>query len=591
MPRHIGQVKRKLLRFEALESRQLLSGVVNIITNPTLFTPRPAFPLAGPMPPNLAGDVVLVGNTDANQISMRSTGVAFQYEFTGLDTTQLLVNGSPMGSPVTVGGINGDIDVRLGGNEDTFVFLPQSATADSVALGDVLIWSVGGDTVEIGAFDPITGLSVGKTGVAFSGELAIAGVGAASTTELRISNSSVTGPTIVRNPAGNIDAKVVDSIFNGAPVPGPTVPLAIIPGPGGGPEGGAFSIGNLAGQDIIDILGTTTFGTGGIAPGPALTIYNYGGGSQITFGAEAADRIAAIDVFGDLVMRSRGNPLGILDYLSMDNVTVTEAMVIDHDGGPGGSTVTITDSDFGTNLLDPVADNAFFASSGNGTGSFTMSDSTAPWGLFVTHVQQTVPGPPTDTGSSFTQIEGSLVNGVLTSQVGTRALGPIPTLPAWLPAFFPGINGALLNAGYTPGDGLLVQGGLGQDTVNVIGTAVGGASRFELWQGANNLTMRTDDSTDPAITVPSLFYNTRTVLAFGLGTGVDNVELRDIMIPIQVNMQFGFGRDILSLKEQTMLPLFGAPVVVLNGGADINDLDIDPTVVPNPLLGLIGIWL
>lgn len=590
MPRHIRQAKRKLLRFEALESRQLLSGVVNIITNPALFTPRPAFPLAGPMPPNLAGDVVLVGNTDANQISMRSTGNAFEYEFTGLDSTQLWVNGSPMGSPVTVGGINGDIDVRLGGNEDTFMFLPQSAAAQSVALADVLIWSVGGDRIEIGGFDA-SGNGTGQMGVAISGELAVAGVGAASTTELRISNSSVTGPTIVRNPAGNIDAKVVDSIFNGAPVPGPTVPLAVIPGPGGGPEGAAFSIGNLAGQDIVNILGTTRFGTGGIAPGTALTIYNYGGGSQITFGAETADGAAAIDVYGNLGIRSSGNPIGILDYVRMDHVTVSEAMVIDHDGGPGGSTVTITNSDFGTNLLDPAADNAVFVGSGNGTGSFTMTDSTSPWGLFVTHVEQIAPGPPTDTGSSFTQIEGHLENGVLTSQVGTRALGPIPVLPAWLPALFPGINGALVNAGYTPGDGLLVQGGLAQDTVNVFGTQIGGAARFELWQGANNLTMRTDNSTDPAITVPSLFYNTRTVGAFGLGTGVDNVELRDIVIPIQVNMQFGFGQDILTLKEQTILPAFGAPVVVLNGGADINDLEIDPSVFPNPLLGLIGIWI
>jgi len=252
--------------------------------------------------------------------------------------------------------------------------------------------------------------------------------------------------------------KLVDSAFLGSSSPFPlTVPV-----PAG--SGFAFSIANGPGMDILDLLGDTTFGAGISPPaaGPAVTIANAGGGSATTFGPEASQLTERVKVYGGLQVSNGGNLQGILDVVSFDNTDVTGAVLINNDGGPGGSSVLVTDSNLGTNLLPagPAPGNPVVVASDAGPDSFVAANLNAPWGLFVTNVVTV--GPVVDVAGSTATITDS--------KLGMRPGGPTSGLAGVVPALPAPILAAFAFAGVAAGDALLVQGDQGQDLLTVTET-------------------------------------------------------------------------------------------------------------------------
>ncbi len=600
MPRRIKPIKKKLLRVEALEPRCLLSGVVNVFTNPP--GPAPPVPInANAVFPTLpavlpTGDLLLQNpglDFDANQIDIQSTGIPGQYLITPQTSTQLRVNGgAPVGTAQTVDGVFGNIFVNLGAGGDTFRFLPESLTADSTVPQSLYVITEFGDTIEIGEFDAL-GNSVGTTGVDIDGILAVGGTAAGgSTSTLRVGQSDVNGFTVVRNPVGPSITKLVDSAFDsfGSPgYPGLGFPVFVTnaghnpPATFAGGEGAAFALTNGGGLDLVSVLGTTTFGLGtNIPPAPgtaAVTMNNGAGGVWITFGPENADDTTRVQVHGGLEIRNLANVVNNVDTVSLDRVDVTGRFVINNDGGLGGGSVMVTNSNLGTNPTQPA--NTAVVVSRAGPDQFTMTDSTALWGLVVDHDVFGV-----DNRESTVQITGGAI--------GSFGGGVLPIIA-------PGHAPALIGRGYVPGATALFVGGsrLGDDTVNVSGTTFGGPVRVELFNGDNSFSMADGGGAATPLVVPALFYNATANAGFlpfptgpftTFGTGQDWVVLTNISTPL-IRVYMGAGIDTLELRGNTTLPSVSWPVCILDfGGPGTNNLAVDTGVFPTFPLGLVGTW-
>ncbi|NUQ61195.1 MAG: hypothetical protein HUU20_01835 [Pirellulales bacterium] len=601
-----GCSRNKSLRFEPLERRELLA--VDILTGANAAAAAvPLFP--GGALPAITADDLLLRDADgfADQVSLRWIGGATgnTYEIKGLNGTQLLFNGTavPGDNDVQTVDITGDIYVDLddlvGGalsQPDVFKFLPRSASLDSQTKANLFITSEGGDTIEIGDFDPNSHEVVGSTGVTVNGQLAIGGTTSGSSI-LRIGNSEVKGTTVVRNSTGATATLIVDSDFRGNTT---TDPDAVVRNPGGvyTNEGAVTGVGfvmtNLIGKDVVNIHGKTTFGRD-IPASPrqgSLILNNNGGGSMITMGPLPTHG-GPLQVYGRLEINNGANIAGVIDFVSIDQIDVTEGVLVDNDGGPGGSNVTITNSHLGTDLgSGAVIGHPVVVANDLGQDLFRMESTDAPWGLFITHEYVAIPPVGTE-GSSTT---------VLDSNIGTRLGGPTNGLPGWLPA---AVTAAFVAAGYAAGDALLIQGDQAaagnRDTATVSGTQIGGRVRVELYDGDNDFTIAQGAAAAP-IFISGLFYNTagNTLAApDAVGTGVDHVTISDIQFisgfspSLQIFM--GASADELDLLGDTILPALGAPTNFIHGGggvADVfNDWFEEPEVKPDPVQGVLGTWV
>ena len=577
----------RLLRMEPLESRDLLSGVVNVVT--TAFPVPPAFP-GGALPALVAGDLLLaeVEGPDVNQVEIRSTGVENQFQIIGVNGTQLQKNGDPLpvGNPqrVIVDDIDGNIYVNLGGSGDTFRFLPESDTVDSQVPNDLYVISEYGDTVEIGDYE-----SLSDSGVIIQGQLAVGGREATSGfSTLKIRNAVIGGSTIVRNAPGGSLTEIDDSYLRGdAGAPGVALKAN---------EGTALALTNLGGRDTVKVGGQTEFGTDPAEEGFVVTIANGNDGSIVVFDGSAQfdgdDAPAAdahrVSVLGALSVDSDDNGVGILEQVWLKQVDVAAGVLLEHagtaGGSRGGSSVMLTDSTLGFNLLPPGATGKpVVIANGDGPDSFVMVDSAAPWGVFALH---TLPDTG-DSASSNTAIQGSEI-GAAPFAAAADVNDFINTAPLTV-AEKNAIKDALKAVFTDVGDALLVRGGKGRDTVEVVGTQITGRARIELHNGKNELTLGTeeddDDGNDP-IVIASLIYNN----VAGSGAHNDYVTLRDIAITAELDLEFGAGiKNVLELLGLTELPSFPGTNIAADHVSD-NILKRDPEVLPKSLWFLDGDW-
>jgi hypothetical protein len=390
----------------------------------------------------------------------------------------------------------------------------------------------------------------------------------ATSSHAEITNSNIVGSTVISNvdqlgAGGTSSLKITNSQLQGRTVTPPVAPIAT---PGGmvipaAPT--ALTLTNGLGKDTLEALGSTTFGAPiGVAPAAPLpnhvVIVNGGGGSMITFGGVNAGDVSRVKVNGNVTINNGANVPGVVDMASFDQTDVLGAFTLVNSGGPGATNTMITDSNLGTFLAPagPGGGSPVTISNDAGEDAFNMSNSTAPWGLFINNDVAGVNNTPW--GSSTT---------IQNSSVGMRLGGPANPTPV-----FPG--GAL---NPVAGDGLAIFGGAGIDTVKIEGAQmqVGGQVSLNLRDGNNVVEILGN-----AGAVPIYQSIVITTSNGALLNGNDTITLQDVNVVTNININLANGIDVVKLKGATKLPANGVGTVVVNGGGGVLDkLEVDATVM------------
>jgi len=365
-----GRLNARLLRVEPLESRHLLSGVVNISI-------APALP---------AGDMQLQGDGANNSIQIQSGTAVSDAAIVvrGLNGTLLQINGAPAASPVTIPGIFGSIQVQLLGGADSFEFVGAGVATPSTVQGNLRITNdSGGDSNVI-------------HDTAINGNLIVDKVaGAGGSCNLELAGVTVVGNTTVENQtvggSGDSTTFITNSHLQG----------------GGGI---AFSITNGYGFDFLSVQ-SSDFGTGAF-PGPIVTVANGDGASEVTF--TAGTTALRTKIFGGLTMTNGTNLPGTLDQVHFINTDVLGAVAITDAGG--NTRTDVQNSKLGTWLTLPAP---VTISNNAGSDKFTMTGSEMQWGLEI--INDLAAGGASTWGSETT---------IDTSKIGTSPLGPVLPPPA-----------------------------------------------------------------------------------------------------------------------------------------------------------------
>ena len=467
MPRYTRLAKKKLLRFEPLESRQMLSGVVNV----------QIFPVVAP------GTMNFVGDGSNNEIEVRQTANPGEYHIQGESDTLLQINGAGVTmSNATVNGITGNITVNLGEGDDTFSFLGVAAGGVSNVPIDLGILNSGGSNTNVIDDLLINGDFLVNKAPATTGY-----------SVLQIADTTIIGDTLVNN----VGAGVGDTST--------TISNSHLQG--GGVAGIAFRLMNGQGKDIIQVQENSQFGTGGFIPAvPIVVIQNDGGASRTSFtGTTAVAGPGTTTVYGDVVIQNGVNLPGTLDIVSFNSVNVLGDVTVLN--GPGNTQTTVTNSTLGSHLIPAVLGGPMRIINDAGYDTLGISDSTLPWGLWVNN----------DQAAGNTSTWGSRTD-ITSSSIGTSPFGP--ALPNPLDAMqLMGDNGAdVVNVNGTALGGVLnlTVLGNGNNEVNVTnGSSMAG---FNLIGGSGNETVMIDNST---ITVGVRIL---------LNAGADTLEVRNMLL-------------------------------------------------------------
>lgn len=344
-------LNRKSLRFEPLESRQMLAG--NVVSIATAGT-----------------NLVLAGNDLSNSIEIRqlsvSTPGAFQIK--GVDGTKLDTGlGQPLLDTYAVYGINGNVSVNLGQGQDALSVLPPvdaPTTGKTIVLGDLIVVNdMGGKEIEI-------------SGVRVNHALNVSNVAAANVTStLSIESSTVQGATsLVNDGSGNTDTTIKFADLQGT--------LTVENGDGfaslyvqeskiGTAAGGATSIVNGAAGSITTFTAGSTkstvlYGslsiTNGAAPQNEVDFINTDVRRFVTINNATGNTVTVVtnsELGSDLVAAS---PLTLVNAAGFDSLDVSASSQIQWgahvDNGVAGdyygSTTTIKNSSIGTNSVDPA---------------------------------------------------------------------------------------------------------------------------------------------------------------------------------------------------------------------------------------------
>jgi hypothetical protein len=354
----------KRLRIEPLESRAMLSGVVDIVIG--------------------AGTLVLDGDGSNNQVELRQTNNPGEYFISSPDNTLFTINGVGATMPsATVNGINDDIIVQLDDGNDSFSFLGVAPGVQSTAPDDLIIVNSDGSNVNV------------ISDVLVNGDLTvIKGAASSGYSELRIVNSRVIGDTLVDNTGiGTGDSKtVIDNSHLQA----------------GGPGAYGLYLYNASGDDLFDALGNSQFGTGSFVAGqPVVYIYHGEGGSRTTFtGANQVAGPGTTTIYGRLEVENTDNLPGTLDMLTFNSVNVLGAVTVQNGDG---DTETITmNSTLGSDFVPPLVGTggSFRVYNDAGYDMFDMTDSLVPWGLKINNDRAAAGN---STWGSSTQITGSTI--------------------------------------------------------------------------------------------------------------------------------------------------------------------------------------
>ena len=367
MPRNDRRVQ---LRVEALESRRMLSGVVQVQT----------YPAVGLNP----GDLALVGDTSQHSVQITSTpsGLLDQFTITSKDGTLFQLNGaSPTLTSVPVDGITGNIAVNLGlGGTNTFDFEAPTTSPGSVStvLGNLTI----------------TNSSVEKNvinNVLIQGSLTVIDA-SYGYHEFDALGTQVNGPTLVNNygtvspPAtfsGDSYTNITNCTFEGLAVKGvkgTPAPLTIDNGVG---NNQVWIQGETPPAAQTTPLTTTQIGFETFTPavnalvitnGDSLTpLTQYGGGSNITFtdAGAASDPViyGAIQITNGRTFPLQSNQVNFVTTVVYGAVNITNQA--------GGDTSTSVQS---SKLGEQLQANAPVQVINQGTGAnqFLMTGSELP---------------------------------------------------------------------------------------------------------------------------------------------------------------------------------------------------------------------
>ena len=582
------------LNYENLEQRRVLAGVVNVV-----------WPGDGTLALVEGGG----GGGSDNQVQLASTANAGEFRVTGLNGTQVQLNGAGATAPdVLVNGIFADISSVLGGGSDylevaagTTIPANLSVVSEGVndvtridgvsILGDLSITNSPGAGPLPGA-SPVQLVTNSLNSVSVLGNVEIyndigninslAGstingglwitkmpVGAGAS-HLMLTASTVVGPTIVTNVEGGVGGDTTTMIVDSQLVGQDTTAPAGLPAAVPMAMDRALVITNGDGNDKLDILGSTTFGEAPLfdPPDNIITVDNGDGGSLTTFGPKDANDVSRVTVYGGLAIRNGANLPGVLDMASFHQSDVAGMVAIHNAGGPGATSTMITDSDLGSFLAPagPQIGSPVVVINDDGEDAFAMDSSTAWWGLFINNDDAAGGALPWPSNTS-----------VIDSNIGTRPGGgsDVGAAGANLEAALAAVNmaGTALPGVVEQGDVFVVGGGMGQDVVNVSDTDVGGQISFILPGGNNSISL-------VGASGPAMY----AALNIQTGDGNDEVRLENIQIPVSVQIYLDGGNDRLELLGDTMLPNFNVGFFEIDGGAGLDELVVDPSVtLPAPL--------
>ncbi len=489
---------RRLL-FEGLEKREVLAaGIVDIQIFPTLAP----------------GQLSLIGDLSNNDVRISQTVNPGEYRVDGQNGTLLQVNGAGVTMPtVTINGITGDILVALGTGNDTFTFdSTYAATGQASNVpGNLLIQNDDGSNRN------------DLNNVLVNGDLAvIKNAGTSGYSELHVENTKVIGYTTVDNTGGGTGGDTWTVINN-----------SWLQGNGG--TGPAFVLSNGDGKDLIDVQGNSQFGNGPFPVTlPVVVISNGDGGSRTTFtGSGAAAGFGTTTVYGGLVISNGANLPGTLDTVTFNGSNVLGQ--VDIQNGDGNTSIAVANSTLGSHLVappgGPVIGAAVRIQNDAGYDQFSMTQSSAPWGLYINN---DVTGN-NDVWGSATNITGS--------KIGTSPFGP------WIPGF---LNTALV-----------LLGDHGRDVVNVGSTQLGGLLRLDLFNGNNDVNL-TSQTSMPALSVVT-------------GSGNDSVLIDDAAILVGIYVRLGSGSDeffVRNVDPATEWPSALLGLIDIDGGTGVDTTNI-----------------
>jgi hypothetical protein len=483
------------LRFEWLETREVLAGVVNI---DTLTVP---------------GALSLIGDGSNNSVEIRQSTIVGAYEIgrPAGDSTLFQLNGSGQTlTGITVNGISGDISINLGDGNDLLNFNGLASGGLSNVPADLSITNAAGSKVNI------------LNKVLVNGDLTVTKDGATSGySELQIIGSTVIGDTTVNNlGSGSGDTKtVIDTSSLQA---------------GGANERGLL-LDNGAGDDTVDVRGNSQFGTGSfVAAQPIVVINNGNGASRTTFtGASQVAGSGTTTVYGALEVNNGDNlPLNV-NLVTFNQVNVLGQ--VDVTNGTISGTVTtstsVLNSTLGSQLTSSGTGGPMTVNNYAGFDEFVMIGSTLPWGLEIDN----------DIGSSASNW-GSKTD-ISASFIGTIPLGSQPwalqlsgdngadlfNLASTAIAFgsldlhlFDGNNTVAITAASTM-PSLFYGGGAGNDSFTMDNSRVQIEVQVRLESGADSLRLLNIDSTE----WPSPLLG--SILLDG-GDGVDSINTSALLL-------------------------------------------------------------
>ena len=547
-----ARANKRFLRLERLESRHMLSGVVNVEI--------------GPGNPDVVtqGDMVLKGDHSDNQVTIQQSGNSFgQFTITGNNGTLLQLNGAGQTAPSwTVNNIFGDITVDLGPGTKAFTVAPPVGGGVTTISGDLDIFNGGADTNNIGT-------ATGGTGqVMINGNLNVTQrAGVIGDSDLNITGATIIGTTFVDNESGgggDSNTMINNSNLEGAT--GTNTPSTNYTGWSG--SGGstlnytpAFTLLNGDGNNVTQIEGASTFGTAIFSPEcTVICIVNGAGGSRVTFTQPTETTVPQLQVYGGIDIHN-GDPTqlqGLLNVVTFNNVEVLGAVNVCDTGG--NTQISVLTSDLGTQLKEGGPVTVF---NGAGNDQLTMASSELPWGLYVDNdasftsmVSGVVVNDSQSTGSNGFDNYGSETS-IQNSLIGTRPLGPD-----------------------TPnGDAFFLGGDNGPDVVGVSGTTFGGQVEFCLRGGNNSVTL--DTSIVPALNITATGTGNNTVVLGG-----DTIaESLCISLENQGVNTVELGKGSNGLAVSLPDPLRG--MMFIQGGQGVNTLEVDLSVT-DPLVDIVN---
>ncbi len=513
-------------RFETLEVRQVLTGVVEVIA------------------PMGLGTLTLEGDSSNNHVQIAQTKNAFEFRVQGKEGTLLKVNGSLVTEAV-VNFINKDITIDLKHGDDWFKFAGQEGGGNShVGHSLHIINDNGSNMNDIMMVEIMADLTVEKK------------MGVWSYTELSVTDTIVNGNTLIDNgtsseyammgmtgemmsmtgdmKGGDSKTLIVNSQLRGMEMTEHRMSPA------------ALAITNGEGFDIVDIRDTKV----GVNNMGDTRIQNGNGGSRTTFTSENG---LGNTLYGNLDIINGDNFIGVnvYDQVIFNKTNVWKSTMINNKDGD--TMVVIQDNSIlgsyvGLVTMSPMG----FTEAGkvkimndHGIDTFLMKDSEAPYGLVIDHATtRNIPGHGMDPPSDAMQYYGSRTD-IIDSDIGTN----------------------LKSDG-----GVRIWGDDKDDVINITNSWIG---------GKNGISIETFDGNDDVF----LFLKEHPVsmIWIDVAKGMDHVRLEEVHVTNATMILMGeSGQDLLEILKMSNLQGMNS----FDGGHGLEDTflrDLD-VMIDSPII-------